>query len=169
MSADKDHYCLRTVNVGTTEGDGVDSMHFSLWFGRNIRVLSSYGCVSRAFNKMFKAAFGSREHYQHCKVYVLLPTDNRNITIPSMPKSELTGDKFVRSCYEALLPDIQPGCVWLVRCIWQPGTYPTWIHRYITNNQYMKWLTDKQLDGMDLLMSRQSISMYPVIDNCECY
>lgn len=166
-----DDYCLRTVNTGTAEGHGYDTTQFSLWFGKNMRLFGSYACLMRAFNRMFKAAFDSREEYQHCKVYALLPTGNRNITIPSMPKSDLTGERFVRSCYQAMLADIRPGCVWIIRCIWQPGTYHSCFPLIQTKPKqkpHIKWLTDGQLDRMDLLMSPHSITLYPVIEDCDC-
>ena len=164
VTMSEEEHCIRIVNAGCAEGSDHDAVHFSLWFGRKLYPLGAYGCLVRKFNHMFAKAFAEIDCNSYCKIYVLL-TDSRNITIPQMKKSKLTGEIFVRSCYSEFLHDIKLGHVWLVRCLYQPGSFAR-NFPCLPGTCGHKFITDKDYDSLDLLMKPSSVTCCPVIEDC---
>ena len=163
-------YCIGAFNVCTARNVGYDVVHWSVTLGDKLSKCGRYDCLVRIFDQIIQKSYAGKDNSYLCKIYVLLPSD-RHITIPSLPKSCLSGEKFVRSCFEALRPDMRRGCSWLVKCIWQPGTY--WLKVVRLRNNIGKAgynfaeegnepISDVQLDHMDMLVRPNSITMYPI-------
>lgn len=166
-------YCVETFKVSKQRRVGHDEFHWTVSFGKKLTKQASYNCLVRVFDKIINGSFAHIDKTRLCKIYVLVPS-NRYITIPSLPKSSLYGDKFVRSCIAVLEPDIIPNCIWLVRCLWQPGTL--WIddeyYRYNMDKDVSyaeggpNSICDKDLDQMDMLMKPSAITCCSIVQKC---
>ena len=164
-------YSIWAFNVCTARYVGYDVVHWSITLGDKLSKSGRFDCFVRIFDQIIQKSYAGKDDSYLCKIYVLLPSD-KHITTPSMPKSCMSGETFVRSCFEAFRPYMRRGCCWLVKCIWQPGTY--WLRDVRLRNNIGKPgynfseegnepISDDQLDHMDMLMRPNSIRTYLIM------